>query len=293
MLTRDTQVTSMFSLSPWTRDVGQMVQSPGDLYDLIERPLANKNDQDGVVDFGDQNDDPYRPDPPDALQRSVNGDAFQYYLGNLGPKLISGERLLGTIAGIAAVGLSYKVDDKADNWVKDHKDDRANIAAVHVGTFVTLGVLGATAFAALDRDDPRLSQTAVSSLQAATIGLGISLGGKYAIGRSRPDLDLGKSDFSQKGDLSNASFPSDLTTVAWAAVTPYAKEYDVPWLYGVTALANIGRVAERRHWLSDTVAGSFIGYGVGSLMWSLNRDRAKGDPQVAVKGQRAEVSWEY
>jgi membrane-associated phospholipid phosphatase len=293
MLTRDTQVTSAFSLSPWTRDVGQMVQSPGDLYDLVERPLANKNDQDGLVDFGDQNDDPYHPDPPNALQRSVNWDAFQYYLGNLGPTLISDDVLLGAIAGIAAVGLSYKVDDKVDNWVKDHKDDSANRAAGHLGTFATLGVLGATAFAALDRDDPRLSQTAVSSLQAATIGLGVSLGGKYAVGRSRPDLNLGKQDFSQRHDSANSSFPSDLTTVAWAAVTPYAKEYDVPWLYGVAALANIGRVAERRHWLSDTVAGSFIGYGVGSLMWSLNKERQKGDPKVSVRPDGVEVAWEF
>lgn len=291
MLTRDTQVASAFSISPWTRDVGQMVQSPGDLYEMVERPRANMNDQDGLVHFGDEDDDAYRPDPPNAIQNGANWDAFQYYLGSLGPTLISDEVLLGTIAGVAAVGLSYTVDDKVDNWAKNHKDDRVNRAAGDLGKFATLGVLGASAFAALDRDDPRLSQTAVSSLQASAIGLGIALGGKYAIGRARPDLGLGKKDFSASG--SDSSFPSDLTTVAWAAVTPYAKEYDVPWLYGVAALANIGRVAERRHWFSDTVAGSFIGYGIGSLMWSLNKDRQKGDPTVNVTSTGVEASWEF
>ena len=293
MLTRDTQVTSVFSLSPWTRDVGQMVQSPGDLYDLIERPLANKNDQDGMVHFGDQDDDPYRPDPPNAIQKSVNWDAFQYYLGRLGPMLISDDVLLGAIVGVAAVGLSYTVDDHVDKWAKDHQNDGVNRSAGDLGKYATLGVLGAGALAAMDRDDPRLSQTAVSSLQAATIGMGVSLGTKYAVGRSRPDLELGKRDFSQRNDSANSSFPSDLTTVAWAAVTPYAKEYDAPWLYGVAALANIGRVAEREHWLSDTVAGSFIGYGVGSLMWSLNRERAKGEPKVTVRPDGVEVAWEW
>ncbi|MEO8159624.1 MAG: YjbH domain-containing protein [Betaproteobacteria bacterium] len=291
MLTRDTQVTSAFSLAPWTRDVGQMVQSPGDLYDLIEGPLANKTDQDGLVNFGDFNDDPYHAEPPNAIRRSVNWDAFQYYLGGLGSSVISDDALLGTLAGIAAVGLSYSVDDKVDNWARDHKDDTANRAAGHLGKYATLGVLGATAFAALDRDDPRLSQTAVSSLQAATLGLGVSLGGKYAIGRARPDLERGKKDFSR--GRRDASFPSDLTTVAWAALTPYAKEYDAPWLYGVAALANIGRVAERKHWLSDTVAGSFIGYGLGSLMWTLNREREKGDPMVTVNATGVEASWEF
>jgi hypothetical protein len=293
MLTRDTQVTSSFSLAPWTRDVGQMVQSPGDLYEMVERGLANKSTQDGLVKFGDQNDDPYRTDPPDPLQKSVNWDAFQYYLGNMGATVISDEVLLGALAGVAAVGISYSVDDEIDRWAKNHQNDTANRAAGNIGKYVTAGVVGASLFAALDRDDPRLAQTAVSSLQAATIGYGVALAGKYAIGRSRPELELGKKDFSQKGDVSNSSFPSDLTTVAWAAVTPYAKEYDAPWLYGIAALSNIGRVAERRHWFSDTVAGSFIGYGLGSLMWSLNRDRQKGDPKISVSAQGVEVGWEY
>src|SRR5258706_3829122 len=293
MLTRDTQVTSAFSLSPWTRDVGQMVQSPGDLYDLVERPLSDLNDQDGMVHFGDQDDDTYRPDPPNALQNGANWDAFQYYLGNLGPTLISDEALLGAIAGAAAVGLAYTVDNNVDKWANNHQNDSANRAAGDLGKYATVGVLGATVLAAMDRDDPRLSQTAVSSLQASAISLGISLGGKYAIGRARPDLELGKKDFSSGRDRNDSSFPSDLTTVAWAAVTPYAREYDAPWLYGIAALANIGRVAERKDWFSDTVAGSFIGYGVGSLMWTLNKERQKGDPKVAVRADGVEAAWEF
>jgi len=39
MLTKDTQAFASVSISPWTRDVGQMVVSPGDLYNLVERPL--------------------------------------------------------------------------------------------------------------------------------------------------------------------------------------------------------------------------------------------------------------
>lgn len=39
MLTKDTSAKGGFALGPWTRDVGQMVNSPGDLYQLIEEPL--------------------------------------------------------------------------------------------------------------------------------------------------------------------------------------------------------------------------------------------------------------
>ncbi len=47
MLTRDTQARAGFSLSPWTRDVGQMVVSPGDLYTRFERELMLNNSDDG------------------------------------------------------------------------------------------------------------------------------------------------------------------------------------------------------------------------------------------------------
>ncbi len=39
MLTRDTRSRASLALADWTRDVAQMVASPGDLYRLIERPL--------------------------------------------------------------------------------------------------------------------------------------------------------------------------------------------------------------------------------------------------------------
>jgi len=52
MLTKDTQATSTLSLAPWTRDVGQMVLSPGDLYDRFERRLPLGADEIGpFTDF--------------------------------------------------------------------------------------------------------------------------------------------------------------------------------------------------------------------------------------------------
>ena len=56
MLTRDTQATPRISISPWTRDVGQMVVSPGDLYDMMEPAYLNMHDDDGLQYFGDLDD---------------------------------------------------------------------------------------------------------------------------------------------------------------------------------------------------------------------------------------------
>lgn len=52
MLTKDTQQTASLSLAPWTRDVGQMVESPGDLYRMFERRLLlNSAEHDLLTDF--------------------------------------------------------------------------------------------------------------------------------------------------------------------------------------------------------------------------------------------------
>ncbi len=54
LLTRDTGASSFASLSPWNRDVGQMVTSPADLYDMAEHGwMDNALDGDGLRGFGD------------------------------------------------------------------------------------------------------------------------------------------------------------------------------------------------------------------------------------------------
>ncbi|NOX76753.1 MAG: YjbH domain-containing protein [Gammaproteobacteria bacterium] len=44
MKTSDSRETPQFAISPWTRDVGQMVESPGDLYRIVEDPLMFDRD---------------------------------------------------------------------------------------------------------------------------------------------------------------------------------------------------------------------------------------------------------
>ena len=293
LLTRDTQMQGRASIEPWTRDVGQMVESPADLYDLVENPLRNKETQDGLVRLGDFEDDPYAPPPPNAIREAANWDAFRYYVSEGTSSVFSGRTVLYGLGAVAVVGLSYAGDDEVDKWGRDHKDDRLNRNLNDAGRITAVGMLGASALAALDRDDPRLSRTAVTSLQAAGIGLGASLGVNYAVGRSKPEAGRGKNDFESGRSGKLTSFPSDLTTVAWATVTPYAQEYDAPWLYGVAALTNIGRIAARRHWLSDTVGASLLGWGVGTLMWELNRERAKDLPRVSVTTDSVYATWEY
>jgi membrane-associated phospholipid phosphatase len=79
--------------------------------------------------------------------------------------------------------------------------------------------------------------------------------------------------------------------VAFAAVTPFAQEYDAPWLYGVAALGSLGRTASRQHWVSDVAAGGVLGFAMGSWLWHAQRDDTRS--QLAVSPGRKEfgVLW--
>jgi membrane-associated phospholipid phosphatase len=103
--------------------------------------------------------------------------------------------------------------------------------------------------------------------------------------------DLGPSDFDPF-NRPDASFPSNHVTVMWAAVTPFAKEYDAPWLYGLAALTNVGRVASREHWLSDTVAGSLLGFALGEFFWEQRRKPNDKVPKVGVSPSGVTLMWE-
>jgi membrane-associated phospholipid phosphatase len=84
--------------------------------------------------------------------------------------------------------------------------------------------------------------------------------------------------------------PSIHSTLAWAAITPYAKAYDAPWLYGVAALTNVARIGGRDHWFSDTVGSALIGYGLGSLFWE-SRSHDKSSPSLYVLPSEIGLEW--
>ena len=81
--------------------------------------------------------------------------------------------------------------------------------------------------------------------------------------------------------------------VSWAVVTPFAEEYNAPWLYGVAVISNLARVGSRRHWVSDTVAGSLLGYAIGRVFWESSRAPRPGEPRVHIHPAGINLAWEF
>ena len=120
---------------------------------------------------------------------------------------------------------------------------------------------------------------------------------KYAVGRARPEQNTGNHDFKPFSSINPTSsvydsFPSGHTMVAWAVATPFALEYNAPWLYGVAGLTNLARIGSNKHWVSDTVASSLLGYGIGRLFWESSRAPGRNKPNVLISPSGVKLSWD-
>jgi len=90
---------------------------------------------------------------------------------------------------------------------------------------------------------------------------------KYLSGRERPDTGNNRGNFFAGGD----SFPSDTSAVSWAAASVIAHEYPGPltqlFSYGTAAGVSVARVVGQKHWVSDAVIGSALGWYLGRQIY--------------------------
>jgi membrane-associated phospholipid phosphatase len=186
--------------------------------------------------------------------------------------------------GIAVTGLSVLADRAVNRFDEKRLSSRVKAASLHATDALELAPL-AFAFATMLQSpisDPALahaSSIAVSSAAAVTI---LTAGIKYAVGRDRPGaadsdpfvfhpFDASRSSFGLNSTFSNdasltSSFPSGHTALAFAVITPYAELYHQPWLYAIPVAVGLGQIAAQNgHWVSDAVAGGFIGWLTADL----------------------------
>lgn len=290
MLPSDTQAIAGFAISPWTRDVGQMVGSPGDLYELFEDPRRDMNAYDGLGNFAERKDEQQL----DAIAQPVRGlpDAWPRFRWRLQQSVSTTPTLpqwaQGTLLAGGAIAAGALLDKPVDRFMRPRQESRVVDAWGNVGKATPVLLAGA-AGAAVAFGDDRMQNMGIISLQSIAGAAGVSMATKRIVGRARPDEELGT--FSRSRKRSDASFPSNHAAVAFAAVTPFAQEYDAPWLYGLAAVGSMGRVADRKHWVSDVIAGGVVGYALGSWLWQAQRDDSKSSFAIAPGPKQIALTW--
>ncbi|GAB3459641.1 hypothetical protein GCM10027321_17850 [Massilia terrae] len=290
MLLADTQASAAMSLSPWTRDVGQMVQSPGDLYEMVEQPRRDMTSYDGLGNFAERADEQNLAAVYPPVRSMAN--PWPEFRWRVEQSASSAPRwpewLDGSVVAGAVIAGSVLLDKPVDRFVKRHAASSAMRVWGDVGKAMPIVLTGAAGAAVFFGDD-RAQNMGLISLESVAAAAAISVGTKHAIGRARPNEALGP--YRHTTDRRDASFPSNHSAVAFAAITPFAKEYDAPWLYGLAAVSSMGRVAARQHWVSDVVGGGVVGYAIGSWLWRAQRDDTKSQFAIAPGVKEISVAW--
>src|SRR2546421_8751393 len=135
-------------------------------------------------------------------------------------------------------------------------------------TYGVVAVTGAFYFAGRATHNQRARETGVLGAEAL-IDSGILVTViKEVTQRRRPNAVRGRSDFFDGG----SSFPSGHSIEAWSLATVIANEYQhnravQVAAYGIASAVSISRFTGEKHYLSDILVGSAIGYGIGRYVY--------------------------
>ncbi|MFO8234007.1 MAG: phosphatase PAP2 family protein [Bacteroidales bacterium] len=110
----------------------------------------------------------------------------------------------------------------------------------------------------------RMQHTSLNAFKSILSTAILTEGGKQVFGRTRPYMDKGAYHFRSFPIFRNnsnhyKSLPSGHASLSFAFITPYAEEYS-RWLYLIPTSVAFNRVYKNKHWLSDVILGSTIGW---------------------------------
>jgi membrane-associated phospholipid phosphatase len=138
----------------------------------------------------------------------------------------------------------------------------------------TVGALATTSYL-IGRwsDNPRLRKTGLLGTEALADSVIVYSVLKKVTQRPRLLEDGGRGRFFKGGE----SFSSGHATNAWSFAIVVAYEYKdrplVRWsAYGLATAVSISRYTGRKHFLSDVLVGSTIGYGIGRYVYRTHHD---------------------
>ena len=157
-----------------------------------------------------------------------------------------------------------------DEMFEANRQVKASRAISHAGSTYTLSAVAASFyFMGRKNDDYRARETGLLSVEALIDSAIVEATLKEITQRARPLDGVERSEFFDGG----SSFPSGHSTQAWAVATVIANEYKHRRAvqiaaYGIAGAVSVARFTEHKHYLSDVVAGSALGYGIGKFVFN-------------------------
>jgi hypothetical protein len=172
-------------------------------------------------------------------------------------------------AGIGFMALVTTDRITGDEIFESNRQVKASNAISRAGSIYGLGAV-ATTFYLIGRknNDYRARETGLLSAEALINSMITEAALKGITQRARPLAGRERSEFFERGN----SFPSGHSTQAWAVAAVIASEYKHrPAVqiaaYGIATAVSVARFTGHKHYISDVVAGSALGYGIGKFVF--------------------------
>ena len=207
------------------------------------------------------------PSPKPRFFRDIVHDQAKIFTSPAHIRRHDLEYLVPLAMGTAAL---IATDQTTSSWV--HRGGSlppASRGVSYAGSLYATGGLAAGfyLFGRKTHDD-RARETGRLAAQAMIDTLIVTEVLKYTMGRQRPDFGMGEGNFFDHGK----SFPSGHASNVWAVATVVSYEYQHhPWIkygaFAITAAVSMSRYTGRKHFLSDVLVGSSIGYGIGRFVY--------------------------
>jgi membrane-associated phospholipid phosphatase len=183
----------------------------------------------------------------------------------------------------SAIGLmSLITTDRitGDEMFESNRQLKASRAISHAGSIYGLTAVASTFYLiGRKKGDDRMRETGLLSAEALVNSMIAGAALKEITQRARPLAGHERSEFFDGG----SSFPSGHSTQVWAVAAVIASEYKHrPAVqiaaYGIASAVSVARFTGHKHYISDVLAGSALGYGIGKFVFnahhrkSLNED---------------------
>ena len=171
--------------------------------------------------------------------------------------------------GLGTAALIATDQQTGDEIAESTSQLNASRIVSYAGSAYGVGaVAGAFYLAGRARHDPRARETGVLGAEALVDSAIVVTAIKEITQRTRPSGGRSRSDFFDGG----SSFPSGHSIEAWSLATVIAHEYHGhPAVqiaaYGIASAVSVARFTGQKHYLSDILVGSAMGFGIGRYVY--------------------------
>jgi membrane-associated phospholipid phosphatase len=195
---------------------------------------------------------------------------------------------LGIVAGAGV--LAYTQDEKIQQYFTGHQSVTGDNLSKYVfepfGRYAPV-IIGSLYLGGRLAKDKRLAGTSLTAAKALVVSSVFAAVTKQLTHRHRPYQDDIPDHANWDGPFASCefnSFPSGHSTAAFSMATVFAMEYSstiwIPILsYTLATGTAISRLYDNKHWASDVVIGSALGFVTGRFMWKQSQ---KGNTRLVI-----------